>query len=64
MAHPKRKHSKTRRDKGRAQTKIDGPALSLCPHCKQPKPPHRICPHCGMYKGKKYIEQKEKKPKK
>ena len=64
MAHPKRKHSKTRRDKGRAHTKLEGPALSLCPHCQQPKAPHRICPHCGMYKDKKYIEKKEKTPKK
>jgi len=64
MAHPKRKHSKTRRDKGRTHQKLSAPAMSLCPSCKQPRPPHRVCPHCGEYKGKKYIEIKEKKPKK
>jgi large subunit ribosomal protein L32 len=25
------------------------PALSTCPHCKQPKRPHRVCPKCGYY---------------
>ncbi|MBI4845570.1 MAG: 50S ribosomal protein L32 [Candidatus Omnitrophica bacterium] len=64
MAHPKRKHSKTRTDKRRTHKKLKTPNLALCPECKQPKVPHRICPHCGTYKGKKYIIKKEKKPKK
>lgn len=64
MAHPKRKHSNTRRDKKRTHIKLDDPALSVCPECKQSKQPHQVCPHCGMYKGKKYIEKKEKKQKK
>lgn len=64
MALPKRKHSKTRRDKSRTHQKLKQPASSLCPNCRQPKQPHRVCPHCGYYKGKKYIEIKEKKQKK
>ncbi len=64
MALPKRKHSKTRRDKRRTHYKLKKAVLSVCPECKQPKPPHRVCPHCGFYKGKKYVEIKEKKPKK
>ena len=60
MAHPKRKHSKTRRDKKRANTKLDTPAMSVCPSCHQPKLPHKVCPHCGMYKDVKYVEKKEK----
>ncbi|MCP4650750.1 MAG: 50S ribosomal protein L32 [PVC group bacterium] len=64
MAHPKRKHSTTRRDKKRTHQKLSAPAISVCPECKQPKTPHCICPHCGTYKGKKYVEKKEKKPKK
>jgi large subunit ribosomal protein L32 len=64
MAHPKRKHSKTRRDKKRAQTKLATPGSSLCPACKQPKPAHKVCPQCGEYKGKKYVVKKEKKAKK
>jgi len=60
MAHPKRKHSNTRRDKKRASKKLKNPATSLCPSCHQPKMPHRICPHCGTYKTVKYVERKEK----
>ena len=25
---------------------------SECPHCHEPKPPHRACPHCGYYRGR------------
>lgn len=31
MPHPKRKHSKTRRDKRRTHDKIEKPALAKCP---------------------------------
>ena len=64
MAHPKRKHSKTRRDKSRTHQKLVTPQTSVCPACHQPKLSHRVCPHCGQYKGKQYIVKKEKKPKK
>ncbi len=64
MAHPKRKHSKTRRDKKRANTKLSDPAMSVCPSCHQPKLPHHVCPHCGMYKTTKYVQKKEKVKKK
>ena len=30
MAHPKRRHSTTRRDKRRTHDKLDAPALSTC----------------------------------
>ena len=26
--------------------------LSECPHCHEPKPPHRVCPNCGYYRGR------------
>lgn len=55
MANPKRKHSKSRRDKRRANQRIQLANLSLCPECGMPKLPHRICPHCGFYKGKKEL---------
>jgi large subunit ribosomal protein L32 len=31
MPHPKRKHSKTRRDKRRTHDKIEKPTLAICP---------------------------------
>ncbi len=52
MAVPKRKTSKARRDKRRAQHRIDAPRLSECPVCHQPKRPHRVCPNCKTYRGR------------
>jgi large subunit ribosomal protein L32 len=65
MPNPKRRHSRSRRDKRRANEKIESLNLSVCPQCKMPKQPHRICPHCGYYKGRQVVqvvkEEKEKK---
>jgi large subunit ribosomal protein L32 len=67
MALPKRKHSKSRRDRRRgANSKIAAPTnLSTCPQCDKKKLPHRVCPHCGYYKGKPVVvvETVEKKKK-
>ncbi|MCK4271178.1 50S ribosomal protein L32 [bacterium] len=60
MALPKRKISKSRRDKRRTHWKLSSPPLSMCPHCHQPKTPHQACPHCGYYNGRKVMAPKEK----
>ena len=60
MANPKRRHSKARQAKRRANWKISCVNLSLCPQCKMSKLPHRICPHCGYYKGKPVLLMEEK----
>jgi len=52
MAVPKRKTSKSRRDKRRAQHGISVPHVQVCPTCKQPKRAHRVCPTCKTYKGR------------
>ena len=52
MAVPKRKTSKSRRDKRRAQHAISAPRVNICPQCHSPKRPHRVCPVCGTYKGR------------
>jgi large subunit ribosomal protein L32 len=52
MAVPKRKTSKSRRDKRRAQHGIESPRVNVCPTCGQPKRPHRVCPNCKTYKGR------------
>ena len=41
MAVPKRKTSKSRRDKRRATHAIEAPRVNVCPQCGQPKLPHR-----------------------
>jgi large subunit ribosomal protein L32 len=55
MALPKRKTSKSRRDKRRAHWKIEAPNYSLCPHCKHPRLSHTVCPNCGYYKNKPVV---------
>jgi large subunit ribosomal protein L32 len=60
MANPTSRHSKARRDKRRANWKIEAVNLSLCPDCQEPKLSHRVCPSCGSYRGKKIIEVIEK----
>jgi len=65
MPLPKRKHSRSRRDKRRsANSKLELGSFSTCSHCKKQVLPHRVCPHCGYYKGKPIIVIKEKEGKK
>lgn len=59
MANPKRRHSPSRRGKRRAHDHLKIPSFSICPHCGNPKLPHRACPHCGFYKGRQVIEGEE-----
>ena len=56
MAVPKRKTSRSTRDKRRAHDKAVAPNTVLCPNCKEPKLSHIVCPKCGYYRGKKVIE--------
>ncbi len=56
MAVPKRKVSKTRRDKRRTHWKLAAPGLVACPQCHELKLPHHICGHCGYYKGKEIVK--------
>ncbi len=60
MAVPKRKTSKSRRDKRRASNfKMKAPGLIACPNCGELIPSHIVCPFCGHYKGKEVIEVEE-----
>ena len=55
MPNPKRRGSKTRRDKRRTHKKLANPAINVCPQCKQIKRPHMICMNCGTYNGREVI---------
>ncbi len=58
MAVPKRKVSRTRRDKRRSQVwKLSAPAFSRCRQCGELKLAHRVCPSCGYYNGKAVINE-------
>ncbi|MCJ7772466.1 MAG: 50S ribosomal protein L32 [Desulfobacterales bacterium] len=59
MPVPKRKTSKSKRDKRRTHQKIDAPNVSACPECGEAKLPHHACPACGSYKGRTVIETEE-----
>lgn len=59
MAVPKRKKSKSRRDKRRTHQKIGAPNLTRCPQCGEARLPHHACPSCGTYKGRTVTEPKE-----
>ena len=52
MPNPKRRHSKTRTAKRRTHDALKPVGLSECPHCHEPKPPHRVCANCGYYRGR------------
>lgn len=60
MANPTSKHTRSRRDKRRANWKVLSPTIGLCPACQEPKLPHRVCMSCGSYNGKKILEVVEK----
>ena len=55
MAVPKRKTSKSKRDKRRTHQKLEAPNLTNCPECDEPVQPHHACPSCGVYKGRNVI---------
>ncbi len=59
MAHPKRKTSKTRRDKRRTHKKLRERNLAICPTTGEYHLPHRAFWHEGKlyYKGKVVMEQ-------
>ena len=60
MAVPKRKTSKTRRDKRRASSyKLPRVTITTCPNCGSPKLPHRVWKECGYYDGKQVVDNSE-----
>lgn len=58
MAVPKRKVSKSRRDKRRSSVwKLDAPAFCKCTNCGNLMTPHKVCGTCGFYKGVEVIKK-------
>jgi large subunit ribosomal protein L32 len=52
MPNPKRKMSKSRRDKRRTHYKATAPSMGTCANCGEIKLTHRACPSCGYYGGR------------
>jgi len=55
MPVPKRKTSKSRRDKRQACKFIRPKAFTACSNCEEPISTHTACLLCGFYKGRKVI---------
>jgi len=57
VAVPKRKTSKSRKNKRRSNVwKLSIPHLATCPKCGQYKLPHKVCLECGFYKGREVLK--------
>ncbi|MBX2976753.1 MAG: 50S ribosomal protein L32 [Ignavibacteriaceae bacterium] len=52
MPNPKRKMSKTRRDKRRTHYKAKAPSMGTCANCGELKLTHHACASCGYYNGR------------
>lgn len=61
--HPKRKHSKSRRDLRRTHDVLVATALVACGTCGKMVPQHTVCPECGHYEGREVfaVKKDEKK---
>lgn len=64
MGVPKKRHTKSKRNKRRMHIYLEAPVLVTCPKCGGTKRPHMICPFCGDYRGREVINVMEKLTKK
>lgn len=52
---PKRKISKGRRDRRRANDALKPINLVQCSNCGEMRLPHNVCPSCGYYQGREVL---------
>ncbi len=55
MAHPKRKTSKSRKNKRRTHIKLEGIELTECSNCGTMHRRHHACKDCGYYRGRQVL---------
>ncbi|RMD82867.1 MAG: 50S ribosomal protein L32 [Candidatus Dadabacteria bacterium] len=55
MAVPKRRTSKSKRNKRRSHDALKPPSFGTCPRCGARTVPHRACPACGHYRDRQVI---------
>jgi large subunit ribosomal protein L32 len=63
VPHPKRKHSKGRRDRRRGQDTVQSVSLVQCSNCGEMRPSHTVCPKCGHYQGREVVSTEKAKSK-
>ena len=61
MAVPKHRASRAKVGMRRNHKKAHPVTVVECPHCHEPKLPHRVCPSCGYYNGMEIVAPVEKK---
>ena len=59
MAHPKKKTSKSRRDKRRTHKKATSYKVTKCSNCGASVRYHHVCSECGYYRGQLAVENPE-----
>ncbi|MDO8751748.1 MAG: 50S ribosomal protein L32 [Dehalococcoidia bacterium] len=52
---PKKKRTPGKQGRRRSHFQLQPVSLSVCPHCRTPRPSHRVCPSCGYYAGREVI---------
>ena len=55
MAVPKKKMSRSRTRRRKAQWKVTAPSLVPCGQCGAKHLPHRACANCGTYNGREVL---------
>ena len=58
---PKKRQSKARTRKRKANWRLVRPNLSRCPSCRELKEPHVACRKCGYYNGRLVIRVEDPK---
>ena len=58
-ALPKKRISRGRRNRRRAQDGLEALNLIACPQSHELRLPHRVCPSCGHYRGVEVVEISE-----
>ncbi len=61
MPLPKRRFSRSRRDKRRTQIHLKAASVTKCSQCASPLVTHQICTVCGYYRGRAVVAVKTKK---
>jgi large subunit ribosomal protein L32 len=56
---PKRKVSRSRRNKRRAHDALSLKHLLRCESCGEYHVAHRVCPNCGSYRGETVMQVEE-----
>jgi large subunit ribosomal protein L32 len=59
MQAPKRRTSRSKRNKRRAHDALRAVNPIACSQCGEPAMPHRVCHHCGSYRGRQLAETAE-----